>query len=299
MKPIVILDLEWNGTYSRRLKGFINEIIEFGAVKVDDSLQRMDTFSMLVRPQVGKKISEKIAELTSITDEDLEHGGRFMQVVSRFRRWAGDCLLMTWGTSDIQALIENCRYFNGSDRIPFLEEYVDLQAYCEKCLSYKKGQQIGLSTAAEMLNISEETFDHHRALDDSLLSLQCLRKLYRPDRMRPFVQNARTKDFYDRMEFRTVILCDLDNPLVKQTNMDFDCPVCGAAAQRQTAWSLHNKSFHAVFHCSVCGRAFHARMQFKLKYEGLSVRRTTHLLQLKENAEHTEKSNDLNGTESL
>ena len=29
----VILDLEWNGTYSRRKQGFINEIIEFGAVK--------------------------------------------------------------------------------------------------------------------------------------------------------------------------------------------------------------------------------------------------------------------------
>ena len=34
----VILDLEWNGTYSRRLKGFMNEIIEFGAVKVDECL---------------------------------------------------------------------------------------------------------------------------------------------------------------------------------------------------------------------------------------------------------------------
>ena len=34
----VILDLEWNGTYSRRIKGFINEIIEFGAVKVDEQL---------------------------------------------------------------------------------------------------------------------------------------------------------------------------------------------------------------------------------------------------------------------
>ena len=35
---IVILDLEWNGAYSRRLHGFINEIIEFGAVKLDAQL---------------------------------------------------------------------------------------------------------------------------------------------------------------------------------------------------------------------------------------------------------------------
>ena len=51
----VILDLEWNGTYSRRLKGFMNEIIEFGAVKVDECLHVLDTFDALVRPQVGKK----------------------------------------------------------------------------------------------------------------------------------------------------------------------------------------------------------------------------------------------------
>ena len=52
-KTYVILDLEWNGTYSRRIKGFINEIIEFGAVKVDESLNILDTYEALVRPQVG------------------------------------------------------------------------------------------------------------------------------------------------------------------------------------------------------------------------------------------------------
>ena len=56
----VILDLEWNGTYSRRLKGFMNEIIEFGAVKVDGNLHVLDTFDALVRPQVGKESVGKL-----------------------------------------------------------------------------------------------------------------------------------------------------------------------------------------------------------------------------------------------
>ena len=127
----VILDLEWNGTYSRRIKGFINEIIEFGAVKVNESLEILDTFEALVRPQVGKKISGKIRTLTSITNEELEGGLQFMQVSSRFRKWMGGAVLLTWGTSDILTLIENCRYFCGSQRIPFLDTYVDLQAYCQ------------------------------------------------------------------------------------------------------------------------------------------------------------------------
>lgn len=146
----VILDLEWNGTYSRRIKSFINEIIEFGAVKVDEQLHIIDTFEALVRPQVGKKISGKIRTLTSITNEDLAGGLQYMQVISRFKKWMGDAVLMTWGTSDILALIENCRYFCGDEHIPFLQYYVNLQAYCEEMLHYDKTQQMGLSTSAQL-----------------------------------------------------------------------------------------------------------------------------------------------------
>ena len=91
----VILDLEWNGTYCRRLKGFINEIIEFGAIKVDENLNIISTFSHLVRPQIGKKISGKIKTLTNLTNEELANGLQFMQVMSRFRKWMGDAVLMT------------------------------------------------------------------------------------------------------------------------------------------------------------------------------------------------------------
>lgn len=86
---IVILDLEWNGTYSRRLKGYINEIIEFGAIKCGPHLEEKETFSCFVKPQVAKHISSTISHLTSITDENLTDGLTFMQAVSRFKRWAG------------------------------------------------------------------------------------------------------------------------------------------------------------------------------------------------------------------
>ena len=40
----IILDLEWNTAYARRIKGFINEIIEVGAVMLDDNLNTVDEF---------------------------------------------------------------------------------------------------------------------------------------------------------------------------------------------------------------------------------------------------------------
>ena len=68
----VILDLEWNGSYSKRDKKFYNEIIEFGAVKTDSKLNIIDTFSMLVTPTIGKKLNSRIKALTNITNEELD-----------------------------------------------------------------------------------------------------------------------------------------------------------------------------------------------------------------------------------
>lgn len=270
---IVILDLEWNGTYSRKLKGFMNEIIEFGAVKVDENLNVVDTFESLVRPQVGKKLSGKIKTLTSITNEELKDGLQFMQVTSRFKKWAGDAVFMTWGTSDILALIENCRYFCGNEHIPFLKRYINLQEYCEKMLDYDATKQMGLSTAAQLLNIDEEGFDHHRALGDSLLSLQCFRKLYTPENFKPFVQDATAQEFYDKLLFKTVIVCDLNHPLIKRSDLRFECDVCGRHAHRTGDWQLKNKSYRAEFVCWHCHHRFYGRVQFKLKYEGMVVKK--------------------------
>ena len=276
----VILDLEWNGTYSRRLKGFMNEIIEFGAVKVDENLNILDTFSALVRPQVGKKLSGKIKTLTNLTNEDLATGLQFMQVMSQFKKWMGKAILMTWGTSDILALIENCKYFCGSERIPFLKKYVNLQSYCEERLHYDINKRMGLSTSAQLLGIDERDIEHHRALDDSMLSLRCLQKLYDKEALQPFIQSAEEKVFYDKILFKTVIVCDLSNPLIKRTDMMFNCDICGRRAQREGDWVLKNKSYRANFHCKNCRNKFYGRVQFKLKYDGLVVKKS--ILPIKE-----------------
>ena len=43
----IILDLEWNTAFDKRRKEFVNEIIEFGAVKLDDSLEEVTPFRAL------------------------------------------------------------------------------------------------------------------------------------------------------------------------------------------------------------------------------------------------------------
>ena len=64
--------MTWNGTeptVKRKKAAFFNEIIEFGAVKVNDRLCVEDTFSVVVKPQIGKKLSSKVKNLTNISSE--------------------------------------------------------------------------------------------------------------------------------------------------------------------------------------------------------------------------------------
>ena len=63
----VILDLEWNASYSKMLHKFVNEIIEFGAVKTDDEFNIIDTFSVMVVPKIGKILSPKVKHLSKIS----------------------------------------------------------------------------------------------------------------------------------------------------------------------------------------------------------------------------------------
>lgn len=271
---IVILDLEWNGTYSRRLKGYINEIIEFGAVKCSPGLKEKATFSCFVKPQVAKHISSTIQNLTSITDENLTGGATFMQAVSRFRRWAGDCVIMTWGTSDILTLIENCRYFSGDGHVPFLARYCDLQVFAQDRMGLGRKEQVGLSRAAEALGLNVSGMDHHRALDDSRMTLEILRQVYDKQAIAPYIQPC-DEEFYRRITFKTTYICDLHSPLVEKSHLRFPCPKCGGESRRLTKWNLKNKSFRAEFRCTRCGHLFAGRLTIKQKYEGLTVNKKT------------------------
>lgn len=151
----VILDLEWNGSYSKVLHKFVNEIIEIGAVKLDDELNVCDTFTMLVAPKIGKKLCSKVKQLTKITNEELkDEGVSFIRAISLFSDFLGDGVFMTWSDSDLHALIENYSYYTGRTRLPFLSRYCNLQSYCEDCLDlHDSSCQLGLGACAEMAGV--------------------------------------------------------------------------------------------------------------------------------------------------
>ncbi len=285
----VILDLEWNGSYSRKAGKFINEIFEFGAVRVNESMELVDRFSMLIKPQITKKISTRVKELTHIDPEELEHtNNTYPHVVKMFTAFSKDAVIMTWGLTDIQTLIINHEYYYKDRTLNFLEKYVNLQSYCENCLEKEDpARQMGLSTAAELIGITFDDTRLHRAIDDSVLSWKCFARLYNPEKFQKFIRNV-DASFYNRVCFKNTAITDIDSPLIDKKQFYALCPDCGRKGKRLTKWVSKNKSFRAVFLCESCRIRFRGKVHFKQKYEGIEVKHDSHKIEKNENDDTSE-----------
>ena len=268
----VILDLEWNSAYSKSNQRFVNEIIEFGAVKLNADFQPTDEFSMLITPKIGKKLSGRVKELTHLTNEDLADGADFLSVAKAFTSFVGDSVVMTWGTSDVHALIDNYMYYTGSRTIPFLTKYCDLQEYCERAIDkFDEGNQIGLGNFAELIGVEYSEDEQHRAAADAFLSLKCLEKVKDGYPLEKCILKADCDDFYNRMLFKNHFITDLTSPEIDRAQMRFLCEQCGKQAKRVKRWKIRNKSFNADFYCKSCDVKFTGRISFKKRYDGVKV----------------------------
>ncbi len=269
----IIMDLEWNNAYCKKKKGFINEIIEIGAVMLDEDLNVVDTFSMFIKAQLGKKLHSRVKELTNITNDDISSGTPFSQTMAQFRKWSAgpDNVILTWGDTDIRVLIENFRYFNGISFIPFLNNYVNLQKYAQAFMNISKADQIGLSAAAEKLGIDVESYSLHRALDDSLLTSDLFRKIYNKHMLLSYTLTCDTA-FYSKITFKPKVITDINSPLIDKSKMRCLCDVCGGSCERITEWRVINQAFRAVFVCKKCKRKIRFTIRFKEYYDRVDIK---------------------------
>lgn len=269
----IVIDLEWNGSYSRKAHGYFNEIIEAGAVRLNEAMEVVDTFQANVRPVVSKKLSDIVTGLTNIKPEDLENGITFAGLLERLRAFAGPepTVYLTWSTTDLLVMMENCRFFFHRQEVPGLEYYMDFQAYAQTRMGITGGQ-IGLARAGEMLEIPEDDMALHRALDDSRLTAQILQKVYEPKSFHLAIQHV-DEEFYRRITFKTVILSNIDDPLVKRSELHFSCPECGRELKRKGEWQFRCRAFCANFGCKSCRKEYRGRVQFRQKYEGVECRK--------------------------
>lgn len=127
----IVLDLEWNQSeYTSKdmpMEGLPFEIIEIGAVKLNENREYVDEFHQIIAPRVYSHMHHITGAITSITMEELRAGQPFSLVCDAFIKWCGDDFIFcTWGMTDVTELQRNMHYYN-IPLLPYPVYYYDLQ----------------------------------------------------------------------------------------------------------------------------------------------------------------------------
>ena len=270
----IVMDLEWNNAFVHRTKSFMNEIIEVGAVMLDEKLHEVDEFSCFVKSRIGKKIRSNIKKLTHITNDDMRSGDPFETVMQKFSQWIGDRenVILTWGNSDIRVIIENFRVLAGRDTVPFLQNYTDVQQYFQIKRGIPIEKQLGLFNAAEEVGMDPDTFSHHRALDDSLLTAECFRRVFDGD-FEKYIQHCDT-NFYDRLFFKPHAISNINSPMVDKKLLCYTCEDCNTNGKIIKKWRYSNQYFRAMYECPQCGKKVKVAVRYKKYYDHIDTRKT-------------------------
>lgn len=165
------------------------EIIQIGALKLDDVFQTVSTFNSLIKPTVYKSIHPHVESLTQITDEKIAFCRYFPDVYKDFLEFIGDeeITLCVWGIVDIKELIRNLKFYN----FPILNisKYIDVQKYASKHLKTLNKSRIGLRNAIELLNIPING-EFHDAFNDAYYTAEIFKLIYNNEIIKPSVYTS-------------------------------------------------------------------------------------------------------------
>ncbi len=286
----IILDLEWDSVFYKAEKRFINQILQIGAVKLNESFKIVDTFEVTVKSQISNRVTGRFARLTGITNEKMRAGMAFSDAVLKYNDWVGDgAITMTWSNSDLYTIMENEQSLLKNVKFK-IEQYLDLQKFIQNELrlqGFQEKNQISLEAAAEMLNIKTDDIDFHTARDDSLVCAYLLKKCYNKDRFSALIKDVSNPEFYKRLTFKSYAISKLNDPDIDKSQFIFNCPDCNKKAKRVTNWKYSNRWFWANFTCS-CGKRFCGRVSFKKTFDEVIVRRNIGEFKVKKPKENKE-----------
>lgn len=171
----IVLDLEFNQSFPFKTGAFVApvaecpfEIIQIGAVKLNDSFQRIGTFNAMIQPKIYPRLHPFVEKITGITEEKLSGQQSFSEAFQKFISFIGseDAILCTWGADDIKSLFRNILYYK-LDTDSISHKYLNVQNFASAHLNYGAGKAIGLKNAVTELNISVSS-PFHDALNDAI-----------------------------------------------------------------------------------------------------------------------------------
>lgn len=261
----IVLDLEWNQSSTGKEETVATmpfEIVEVGAVKLNEDRRMISEFSKLVKPQVYTTMHHITGKLIHLQMQQLESGELFPDVYKAFSDWYGlEPFFCTWGPLDLIELQRNIRYYN----LPSLSSgpfaFLDVQKLFSIAYEDAKTRR-SLEYAIDFLNI-EKDIPFHRAFSDAYYTAKILERLplevlgrYSYDTFH--LPLSREKEihvvFDDYAKYISRGFNEKHNILADKEVMSTRCYLCGKATHRKVKWfSPNNKHYYSVSQCDEHG----------------------------------------------
>lgn len=261
----IVMDLEWNQPLSQRSAAYrrlgnrlMFEVIQIGAVMLDEEMRMTGSFNQLISPANYRTLHPRISRITGIRQDDLADAPEFSEAFKRFVAWCGDdFVLTTWGCDDISVLQQNIAFFVKDHPIP---PVYDLQRLFGEIMGDTKNRA-GLKNAMKVLGVQispEHPF--HSAVDDAYYTALVFQRfpdpkavINHPQSVRAFGRvRTREHEKTDTLRFST-----LSQALISRPAQQPNCPVCGKRADIPEGYvMMASDRFRALADCPAHGLVF-------------------------------------------
>lgn len=296
----IVVDFEWNQSpygKSASNKRLPFEIIEIGAVKLDEDGREIDRFSEVIKPKVYRKMHHVTKSLTGITEKDLNHGARFPKVLEDFMLWCGkDYMFCTWGNLDLLELQRNMKFYHLENLLPGPIKYYNVQKLF-RIFYDEENSVMSLEHAIDYFRM-EKKKDFHRAICDAEYTAAIFAGMDKEEAKRWY-----TMDYYQNPKNRKEEIKLVYDTYAKYVSKEFEtkeaamadrevrttrCYKCGKTALKRIRWfSGKNRTYYCLAECPEHG---YIRGKIRLKKtdaEKIFVVKTLRLID-GEDAEHIE-----------
>ena len=167
MSSYVVLDFEMCPVKKDKRNTFRckNELIEIGAVLLDENYNVIDSFKTYVRPKYGQ-VTPFIQKLTGITKADTDNAPNIKEALEDFISWLPeDAILVSWSENDEMQIRQEmeCKGLG----ITEIDRYLDNWEDCQKNFGEKMNspKTYRLSEALIIADIDYEEGAHDALVD--------------------------------------------------------------------------------------------------------------------------------------
>ncbi len=164
--------------------GEYKEIVQIGAVRLDDGWNEEAALSLFIRPRINPILSDYFTNLTGITQAKLvEEGMDLVLAMEKFGEFIGPSLTAYCNGCDEMVLADNCELF-GIAPPPYMSRLCDIHGYfladsgltSDKLFSFRLHQAYGLESGGHQA---------HDGLGDARAIAAVLTHLHRQGKFPP------------------------------------------------------------------------------------------------------------------